>query len=634
MPDKSHLLRLLQQNRLDEALTLGAHLCDLFPRDAEIWLLFAHVHARRGAFNDVMDCCDKAIALHPGNAGAHYTRGVALQNLRRSRDAEQSYREVLRIDPRQPDARNNLGLVLLDLGRAEEAMDMFRDLSAGQKDRPTTVLAHTNLALALMALDRYRDAEASARNALALDPHYAPALDNLGCALREQGRVEEAIVQYRHAVSRQPGFLAAHHNLLFALNYCSRLDTKAIFAEHRRWAQLHADPLLEHRGYDNERDAAKRLRVGYVSPDFRSHSVAFFLEPLLASHDRSQFEVYCYSNVARPDAITDRLRELADRWRPIFDRSDRQVVNAVREDRIDILVDLAGHGFGHRLLVFARKPAPVQATWLGYPNTTGMMAMDYRVTDAWADPPGDSDTRHSETLLRLPRGFLCYQPLPDSPPVSELPSRATGRITFGCFNNSAKISAPVLDAWSEILKAVPGSRLLLKSRQLRDPPLRRYYECEFQNRGVDPQRVEMVGRIESKHGHMDLYGRVDIGLDPFPYNGTTTSCEALWMGVPVVVLAGDRHAGRVGVSLLTSVNLTELIAQTVPEYQRIAVELARNPERLAAYRSGMRDRMRQSPLLDAAGFTRAMESAYRDMWRRWCQGDPVESHRRIADQSE
>jgi predicted O-linked N-acetylglucosamine transferase (SPINDLY family) len=301
------------------------------------------------------------------------------------------------------------------------------------------------------------------------------------------------------------------------------------------------------------------------------------------------------------------------------------VAENIREDGIDILVDLAGHTFGHRLLVFARKPAPVQVTWLGYPNTTGMTAMDYRVTDAWVDPPGDGDARHTETLVRLSRGFLCYQPLPDSPPVSELPSRATGYITFGCFNNSAKISTPVLDAWSEILKAVPGSRLLLKARQLRDPSLRRHFERELQKRGVDPQRVEMLGRIESKFGHLDLYGRVDIGLDPFPYNGTTTTCEALWMGVPVVVLAGDRHAGRVGVSLLTSVNLTELIAETVPEYQRIAVELALNSERLAAYRSGMRERMRQSPLLDAAGFTHAMESAYRDMWRRWCERAPADT---------
>jgi predicted O-linked N-acetylglucosamine transferase (SPINDLY family) len=215
--------------------------------------------------------------------------------------------------------------------------------------------------------------------------------------------------------------------------------------------------------------------------------------------------------------------------------------------------------------------------------------------------------------------------LPDSPPVSELPSLATGRITFGCFNNSAKISAPVLDTWSEILKAVPESRLLLKSRQLRDPSLRQRFESEFQNRGIEPQRVEMVGRIESKQGHMNLYGRVDIGLDPFPYNGTTTTCEALWMGVPVVVLTGDRHAGRVGMSLLKSVNLPELIAETVPEYQRIAVELARNSERLASYRSGMRDRMRQSPLLDVAGFTRDMESAYRTMWRHWCESTPSDA---------
>ncbi len=616
--DRTRVLFLLQQNRLTDAQAESERLCELFPREAEVWLLLAGVHAQRGGFEQVVACCDKAIALHPGNTGAHYNKGVALQNLRRLADAEQSYREVLRIDPRQTGASINLGLVLLDMGRAEDAVAVYEGLLSRPNDNATVVRVRTNLALVLMALDRYQDAEASCRAALAIDPRSAAALDNMGCALKEQGKVEEAVTQHRLAISRQPGFVTAHSNLLLALNYLSNHDATAVLAEHRLWAKRYADPLFKNHAYDNQRDAARRLRIGYVSPDFRSHSVAMFLEPLLASHDHAQFEIFCYSNVSRPDSTTERLRDLADHWRPVSGRSDQQVADSILEDRIDILVDLTGHTAGHRLLVFARKPAPVQVTWLGYPNTTGMTTMDYRITDAWADPPGDSDRLHSEILLRLPRGFLCYRPLPDSPPVSESPSQTTGYITFGCFNNSAKISAPVLDVWSEILKAVPQSRLLLKSRQLRDPPLRQRYEGEFQKRGVNPNRIEMLGRIESKHGHLSLYDRVDIGLDPFPYNGTTTTCEALWMGVPVIALAGDCHAGRVGISILHGVDLDELIAASPDEYWQLAKNLAGDRTRLADYRATLRTRMRNAPLMESAGFARDVEAVYRQIWRKWC----------------
>jgi predicted O-linked N-acetylglucosamine transferase (SPINDLY family) len=618
MSDRMRVLSLLHQNRLSEAATLAEQLCQHAPQNPDAWSLLADIHARQGALDRVITCYDKIIALQPGQAAAHYNKGVALQHLHRPADAEQCYRKALRLDPGHAHTRINLGLILLGQGHAEAAADLFRALIADTHDSNLAAIAHSNLALALMSQDRYREAEDSCRAALAITPRNAPVLDNLGCALKEQGRPEEAVVQQERAVACHPGLMTAHSNLLLTLNYLANRAPAEIFQEHRRWARQHADPLRVPHRHENDRRPDRRLRVGYVSPDFRMHSVAMFLEPLLAAHDRLEFEIFGYANVARPDSTTDRLRGLVDHWRPITRLGDAQAADLIREDKIDILVDLAGHTAGHRLQVFARKPAPVQATWLGYPNTTGMAAMDYRITDAWADPPGDSDALHSETLLCLPHGFLCYQPLPGSPPVSELPSHSTGHVTFGCFNNSAKITPAVLDAWSEILKAVPDSRLLLKSKQLRDPPLQRHYESELQKRGIDPQRVEMVGRIESKHEHLALYGRVDIGLDPFPYNGTTTTCEALWMGVPVVVLAGDRHAGRVGVSLLQGVNLPEMIAANVGGYVSLAVALANDPARCASLRAGLRERMGVSPLCDAPGFARRIEAAYRQLWLAWC----------------
>jgi predicted O-linked N-acetylglucosamine transferase (SPINDLY family) len=587
------------------------------PVGADGWMARAGIHAQRGELDAVIACCDKALALQPGNVNALFNKGVALQNLRRLADAERCYREILRVDRRQPHARINLGLVLLGQDRAGEAATLFRALSAEPIDPALCVMARSNLALSLLALDRNDEAEIACRDALTLDPHNAAVLDNLGCALKMQSRVDEAVIQHGLAIARHPGFMTAHSNLLLALNFLPDRDPAAVFAEHCRWGQRHADHLLDHRPYKNMRDSDKRLRVGYVSPDFREHSVAMFLEPLLVAHDRSKIEVYGYSNSGQSDATTDRLRELIDHWRPIADYGDPQVADLIRLDEIDILVDLAGHTAGHRMLVFARKPAPVQVTWLGYPNTTGIVAMDYRITDSWADPPGDSDRWHSETLLRLPEGFLCYLPPSDSPSVSDLPSRATGQVTFGCFNNSAKIGAGVLGVWSRILNAVPESRLLLKSRQLGDPPLQQRFKREFKVRGVDPDRIEMVGRIESRHGHLELYGRVDIGLDPFPYNGTTTTCEALWMGVPVVVLAGDRHAGRVGTSLLSQIELRELIAKDPEEYISIAIALGQDPARCSSLRASLRDRLNRSKLCDATGFARRMETAYRHMWHEW-----------------
>ena len=313
--------------------------------------------------------------------------------------------------------------------------------------------------------------------------------------------------------------------------------------------------------------------------------------------------------------MTGRLRGLSDQWRDIAGKTDDRVAALIREDRIDILVDLAGHTAGNRLLVFARKPAPVQVTWLGYPNTTGLEAMDYRLTEAVSDPPGQTERWHSEELIRLPGTFSCYGPPAESPPVGPLPALEAGHVTFGCFNNLAKLTPPAIELWSQILREVPGARLLLKSRGLADLETAAGVREEFGRRGIEPARLEFNGQELSVTNHLALYNRVDLALDTFPYNGTTTTCEALWMGVPVVTLAGATHVARVGASLLTHLSVEELIADSPVGYVARCVDLAGDLPRLAEIRAGLRERMRASPLCDAPGFTRGFEDALRGMWR-------------------
>jgi len=343
---------------------------------------------------------------------------------------------------------------------------------------------------------------------------------------------------------------------------------------------------------------------------------------LMAVHDDKQVDVFCYSDEKHPDDITARIRKLAHHWRSIAGMTDVEVARQIFEDRVDILVDLAGHTAHNRQPVFARRPAPVQASWLGYPNTTGVPVIDYRITDAVADPEGEADRYYSETLIRLRHGFLCYAPNRDTPAIAKLPASESGTVTFGSFNNLAKINSRVIAVWSKILDFVPNSRLLLKGKQLSDEfSQKRFYELFSQN-GICADRIKMLPTTRTIPEHLNLYSAVDIGLDPFPYNGTTTTCEAIWMGVPVISLYGDRHASRVGASILTRIGYKDLITRTEKDYIKKAVELAGNIERLVWLRAGMRLNMQQSPLCDAESFGQEMERAYRSMWQNWCSGNP------------
>jgi protein O-GlcNAc transferase len=569
-------------------------------------------------FDEAVSAYQRALALRPDFAVAYDNLGSALQEQRKLDQAIKAFRDALAIDPEYAQAHNNLGIALQIQGDLKGAIAAFQRALAL---KPDYAEACNNLGVALQDDGKPSDAIPLLRRALDILPESAQVRYNIGNAWHAQGRLEEAIAAYRQALSLDPTHARAHSNMLLCMHYRADIDPQALFAEHRQWDAQQACSLAKAvQPYVNDRTPGRQLRIGYLSPDFRSHSVAHFIAPILATHDPNSFAIICYADVPRPDSVTTYLRSLAGEWRDIADLSDAQVVERIREDKIDILVDLAGHTGQNRLLVFARKPAPVQVTYLGYPNTTGLSTMDYRLTDPVADPPDQTERWHSEKLVRLTNGFLCYQPPEAAPPITALPARSAGHVVFASFNNASKINSRVGAVWAQILRALPQSRLVLKAMRLTDAGTRQRLLDLFEAHGLSRERIEMLGPIAADNEHLRVYQRVDIALDPFPYNGTTTTCEALWMGVPVVTLAGETHAGRVGASLLSTLQLPELIAQDSETYVRIALELARDLKKLETLREGLRERVASSRLTDARTFSRQLEEAYRLMWRTWCEG--------------
>ncbi len=443
-------------------------------------------------------------------------------------------------------------------------------------------------------------------------------------SLQALGRLDEAIEHHRRAVQCDQSASGPHSNLLYALNYHPGYGPQALFDEHRAWGQRHADPHSAARPpHTNDRSPDRRLRVGYVSPHFCAHAVNFFVEPILSAHDHARFEVFCYSDVADEDDTTARLRGYADHWRSTHGLSDNQLEAHIRDDAIDLLVDLTGHiGGGKRMLVFARKPAPIQVTYIGYQNTTGMAAMDYRLTDTYCDPPGTTESLHTEQLVRLPTTFFCYLPSADAPLVVPAPAATAGYVTFGSVNNFAKVTPQVLATWAEILRHVPDSRLVIRA-DMTDSLRTRLVEL-FAEQGIDERRLELVNRLPRPQ-YLRLIERLDIALDPFPFNGHTTTCDCLWQGVPVVTLSGQTYVSRFGGSGLATLGMHELIATTREQYVETAVTLAGDIGRLEHYRATLRERMAASPLLDFSTFTRKLETAYRQVWTAWCRAEDAQN---------
>ena len=607
---------LASTNRLREARELYLKICRKAPHDKEAWLELAVVSRKLGTLQEAEQACRRVLDHHPNDPDALHVLGAVLHRQQRMTEAVACYRQALQIKPDNVETHYFLANALREQGFIADAEAEYQNTIALQADH---VEALNNLSALLTNQGKVQQAAELLQRALQIQPDSHQMLINLGRASLHAGNADEAEAAFRRVISLQPRLADAHSNLLACLNYLPDREPRAVFEDHRRWNEVHAASIRSFHDWPNEPDPQRRLRLGYVSPDLREHSVARFLEPVLARHDRARFEITCYCDVAHPDAVTARLRGLCDHWRETAGLPHERLAEQVRADGIDILVDLAGHTAHNRLPAFARKPAPVQVSWLGYPNTTGLTAIDFRLTDASADPPGHTESLHSEALFRLPHGFLCYGAPQDAPEPAPPPSQSTGRITFGSFNNLAKTTPQVIRFWSRILEALPGSRLLLKSRATGDPGARRQLLARFAEAGIPDERIGFLDPLPSHRAHLAAYGRIDIALDTFPYNGTTTTCEALWMGVPVITLAGRVHAARVGVSLLTQIGLEELIAADEAAYVDTAVGLAIDGERLAGLRGGLRDRMRQSPLCDAAGFTSDLEDAYRHMWAGWCR---------------
>jgi predicted O-linked N-acetylglucosamine transferase (SPINDLY family) len=604
---------LRDMGRTNEAIAAFQEAVRLKPDYAQAYSNLGSALGDNGQHDEAIAACRQAILINPAYAEAYVNLGNSLEYKGQTDEAIANYRQAIRLKPDLAGAHSNLGNALSGKGQLDEAIAFHRQ-AVGLN--PDLAEAQLNLGLALEGAGRFEEAIAADRQAICLKPDYAEAHCSLGNALRAIGQFEEAISSYRQAIQLNLDSVELRSGLIFALNYQPDGDAGEILAEHRDWADRYAQPLMnEIRPHINEHSPERRLRIGYVSGDFGRHVVSQFFIPLLDHHDRRLVEVFCYANVKHPDEVTDRIRRSCDAWRNIVGLTDEAVAQMVRTDEIDILMDLSGHTSGNRLLVFAHKPAPIQVTYLGYPNTTGMQAIDYRFSDALADPPGMTDHLNAEKLWRLPVCAWCFQPPNDAPDIQP---RGDGPITFGCFNAFSKINPKLTAIWANLLKRVPGSRLLLKSAGAGEISSRQRLTTQFAEHGIPGERIEMIGRIANARRHLELYRRVDVALDTFPYHGTTTTCEALWMGVPVVSLAGRTHVSRVGVSLLNCVGLPELVADTPEEYVSIASELATDSTRLNALRGSLRKNMSSSPLMDGARFAAGVEAAYRQMWRKWC----------------
>ena len=524
-----------------------------------------------------------AIAIDPKNSQRHYILGGILDKTGASEKAIKSYQKAIKLKPDFIEALNNLGLVFKKNNQYQEAIQCFKKALYTHNESPTIWA-------------------------------------NLGNVYKESGQMALATDALEKAIAIDPSLTAVYSNLLLALNYNANIPPESIFQKHKQWEEsyLKAHTKGDYAFTDRHAQQAK-LNIGYISPDLHNHSVAYFVEPLLKEHDKKKYEIFAYYNNTKSDPTNKRLRSYVDHWQNVASLSDEQLADKVFEDKIDILVDLAGHSANNRLGVFARKPAPVQVSWLGYPNTSGLSAIDYRITDNIADPIGDSDKFNSETLIRLKDGFLCYRGRDDFLIPEKIPYDKNGYITFGSFNNYVKVTPEVIRAWSDILKAVPDSKLIIKSNQLSDKITKQSCQALFKKNGIALNRLTLLGFLPNPTDHMSYYSKVDIGLDPFPYNGTTTTFEALWMGVPSITFSGNNHASRVGASILSRIDLHSYITHDLEGYIALAKTKANELDELRVLRATLRSKMKSSVLCDEKRFTQELESTFQSIWTKFCR---------------
>jgi len=594
--------------RLPEAAALLERALRTDPNHHDALCHYAMLALRAERPEVALTVAERAAGVRPDSAATRNLLGVACRQNGRLADAIARLREAVTLDPDFCDARINLGNALLDAGDPQAALPHYQKALALD---PASASAHNNLGNLYRELRRPADAIAAYRRALELDPGHARAQANVGNMLKDLGDTDAAIAAFRRSLAIAPNQSEVWSNLLLTLNCSARVVPEAIAAEHRAFGEHFARLLPPLPPYAEPRAAGRRLKVGYVSADFRKHAVATFFEPLLEAHDAARFEVFCYYNQPHGDEVTERIRRRAEHFLPVSGMPDRQLAERIRQDGIDVLIDLNGHTADNRLPLFFLRPAPVQLTWLGYLGGTGVPTIDWRLTDHHADPIGPGDAPGMERPWRLPRTLWCYRPYPEAPAVAPPPVAGTGYITFACLNNPGKVSPDALAMWAEILGGIPDARLILLTSPHagRVEQLGRY----FDERGIAPPRIEFVARMPLTE-YLALYSRADIALDTHPYTGGTTTCDSLWMGVPVVSQAGTRPFTRSGASILANLGLGDLVATSPEQYVATAIALAQDRPRLAGLRAGLRSRMLASPLTDAAQFARDFEAALRVIW--------------------
>ncbi len=636
----AHLFR--QKADFQQALQYLEKCLELDNNDANIFDEIGNLYQELGLYGDAVTYHQKAVKLNPSLAVAYNGLGNAYSALRDFEAAEMAYDQAIKLKSDYAIACNNKGLALTSRGEFEQALPFFE--KAIEIDNHYA-LAHNNLANALQGLKKHEPAIEHLQTAYALDPEnagivnnlgvaysqaalysksleyydkalvlapdYADVYQNIGISLENLGQFDEAVKNYNKAIAINPSIASAHTSYLFCSNYNINLDEQAIFKMHADWGKTVEQSTDRSKCFDYRHN---RLKVGYISPDFRAHPVSCFIESIFQHHDKTQFEIVVYHDHLLSDKVTASLKDRVEQWRDVVRLTDEELATLIHKDEIDILVDLTGHTASSRLPMFASRVAPVQISYLGYPNTTGLTKMDYRLTDNQADPEELTEHLYTEKLCRLDNGFLCYKPPADSPDIGLVPSMDSGVITFGCFNNAKKINPDVISAWSSILQSLPSSRLLLKSQHYKDPELRDYFLSLFKNNDIEEERIVFRSWSENFFSHLDLYNQVDVGLDPFPYNGTTTTCEALWMGVPVVARRGDVHRSRVGFSILSQLQLDDaLCCADTKTYISTALALANDTDQLTNYRKTLRKMMSDSTLTDGVKFTSNLEKLYRSL---------------------
>jgi protein O-GlcNAc transferase len=608
-PDALNLLGMLagQVGQLDA----GLQLLDQSLRvrdDANVHYNRADVLRRMGRPHEAVASLRRAIELNPSFAKAHADLGLLLGQLGDLQAAEAILRKAIELDPNSPTPHVNLGLALMQLDRFDEALESYYRAQSLGEDSATL---HFNIACVLERVGRKDEALAALQRTLEREPRHSPALANVGKLLSDRGEATESLAAYRAAMEIAPLSPLVHSNMLLIMHYDAQTTPAQMFTAHMQYGQQHARSVKQIALPDVDADPKRRLRIGFVSPDLHEHPVGHFLPQVLLHLPREQFEITCYSGWVGSDAINDLLRARSDRWRDVAQLSDAQLAETIRDDNIDILIDLTGHTAGSRLLAFAAKPAPVQMAHFGYPDTTGVDAIDYRITDAISDPAGN-ERYYTEQLIRLPEVAWCYEPMSSATAPTSLPADAAGYVTFGSLNNPAKMSDDSLRTWAAILEATPSSRLIMRALQGAGGEVQ--MQERLRRHGIDPARVELVGELPREQ-YLLVYNRIDIGLDPFPYNGGVTTCDALWMSVPVIALTGEIYVARQGTMILTHAGMAEFIAADREEYVHVATALAADRERLVEVRRSLRQRFEQSPMMQGERYARHLGDAYRTAWR-------------------